>query len=435
MPKKNLLLFVYYWPPAGGPGVQRWLKMTNYLVELNWNVTVITTAPEFANYPQTDVSLLGDVHPEIKVIRTKTWNPYALLERLKGKKKMPAGTFSEPQHGRWKFRMLTAIRSHLFIPDPRRGWNRYAIAAAEKELASRPYDLVLTSSPPHSTQLIGLHLKKKYGVKWVMDMRDPWTDIYYYQHLGHSILSSSLDSYYERSCIKNSDAVFTVGLRLKELMDAKAASFTNAPRVYVVTNGYDEKDFGQVEREESSSFRIVYTGTLSTLYRYEPLFDAISNCTNHLQNVEFEIYGAIPADIQRDISNRIQGVKFLGVASHSMIAQVQKNADLLLLLIADVPGAQSILSGKVFEYLRSGNTILNLAPRDGDAAKIIDACDAGRTFERNQQPEMEQFIKECYEQHQAGIKRPTNVALSQQYSRENLAKKVAKAFDEITRTD
>ena len=58
-------------------------------------------------------------------------------------------------------------------------------------------DTLLTTSPPHSVQIIGLKLKKKFNLKWVADLRDPWTDIYYYNEFNHLAFAKKIDKKYE----------------------------------------------------------------------------------------------------------------------------------------------------------------------------------------------------------------------------------------------
>ena len=123
---KKILIISYYWPPAGGPGVQRWLKMSWYLAELGCDITVLSIDPDHANFPHRDESLSDEVHPSIKVHRTKAFNPYGLLQRITGKKGASQASFSIPKTGRLKFKILAFFRSHLFIPDPRKGWNAHA---------------------------------------------------------------------------------------------------------------------------------------------------------------------------------------------------------------------------------------------------------------------------------------------------------------------
>ena len=424
----KILIITYYWPPSGGPGVQRWLKMSNYLAQMGCEISVLTLEEDYASYPHLDRNLESDIHPSIDVHRTKAFNPYRILEKLMGKKKMPAANFSRPKNGGTAFNILAFVRSHLFIPDPRRGWNRRAYNSAASLIKQGSFDHIITTSPPHSSQLIGLRLKRRFGIHWVVDFRDPWTDIFYYQHLGHSSFSRGIDSAYEKSVILESDMIFTVGESLAQLLRNKLTRWKandDVDKVKTITNGYDELDFrGLSKTEDLGVFSIVYTGTLSTLYNYEVVFDALAELAAEGRSFEMKFYGRIPIDVQQDILNRCGEVaRFYDEVEHGAINQLQVNADLLLLVLADVPNAEMIVSGKLFEYLRSGVKILNLGPIDGDAAEIITKCSAGKTFNRQQQTDIKGFISECMDVYAAGNSTTSSSKNRQEYSRQSIARR------------
>lgn len=421
---KKLLLIAYYWPPSGGPGVQRWLKMSYYLAELGCDITVLTVSQESANYPNQDDELLSEVHPSIRVIRTKAWNPYKLLQ-IGGKKggTNAASNFSIPKESRWKFKVLSVLRTHLFIPDPRRGWNRFAIRKAKQLLTEDQFDAIITTSPPHSTQLIGWKLKKKFGLKWIVDFRDPWSGIIFYHELGHSLFSRYIDRYYESQVVKNADKIVVVGDKMKS--DLSGEFKMNGQNIEVIHNGFDNRDFEQIPNEPDSNgpFKVVYTGTLSSLYNYQPMFEAVAACAKEFP-IKCDVYGKIHDDIKSELLGICPEFEFHGEVKHSEVNEKQQSADLLVMAIADVPNAEHVISGKLFEYLKSGNPILCLGPPQGDAAKIIQACEAGRTFERHELEEMRTFILELAERKRSRKPFKSNQAVISRYSREALAKKV-----------
>ena len=262
----------------------------------------------------------------------------------------------------------------------------------------------------------------------MVDFRDPWTDIFYYQHLGHSSFSRGIDSAYEKSVILESDMIFTVGESLAQLLRNKLTRWKandEVDKVKTITNGYDELDFrGLSKTEDLGVFSIVYTGTLSTLYNYEVVFDALAELAAEGRSFEMKFYGRIPIDVQQDILNRCGEVaRFYDEVEHGAINQLQVNADLLLLVLADVPNAEMIVSGKLFEYLRSGVKILNLGPIDGDAAEIITKCSAGKTFNRQQQTDIKGFISECMDVYAAGNSTTSSSKNRQEYSRQSIARR------------
>ncbi|MEZ4684740.1 MAG: glycosyltransferase [Bacteroidia bacterium] len=140
-----------------------------------------------------------------------------------------------------KQNLVNSIRSHLFIPDPRNGWNSYALKEAKKIIREHGIDVVVTTSPPHSTQLIGLKLKRQLGIKWLADFRDPWTDIYYYDILGHSKISHAINKGKEHAVVTSADRMTATSPNLKRILASKDASI-NPDHIEVIPNGYDEED-------------------------------------------------------------------------------------------------------------------------------------------------------------------------------------------------
>jgi len=180
---KKILIISYYWPPAGGPGVQRWLKFVKYLPEFGWEPTVFI--PENPSYPIVDETLQKDVPVNLKMIKTKIWEPYQLAEKFgKDNKKFKAGQFDVGETQSWKAKLSIFVRGNFFIPDARVFWVKPSAEFLEKYLKANHYDALVTTGPPHSLHLIGLGLKKKLpNLKWIADFRDPWTEISYYKHL------------------------------------------------------------------------------------------------------------------------------------------------------------------------------------------------------------------------------------------------------------
>ncbi|MDX5326332.1 MAG: hypothetical protein LPK80_08720, partial [Bacteroidota bacterium] len=126
----KVLIITYYWPPSGGAGVQRWLKLSKYLAIEGLDVHVLTVDERHASYMQMDESLLKEVSPKIHVHRTRSFEPINLYAKLVGKKNVPTAGFANVDEQKLSQKIASSIRSHLFIPDPRKGWNRYAYRRA-----------------------------------------------------------------------------------------------------------------------------------------------------------------------------------------------------------------------------------------------------------------------------------------------------------------
>jgi hypothetical protein len=81
---KKVLIITYYWPPSGGGGVQRWLKFVKYLPQ--YGIKPIVVAPENAEYPNYDNSLINDISSETEVIKIPIWETYHIFKIYTGKK-------------------------------------------------------------------------------------------------------------------------------------------------------------------------------------------------------------------------------------------------------------------------------------------------------------------------------------------------------------
>jgi hypothetical protein len=181
---KKILIITYYWPPSGGPAVQRWLSLANELAQLGWEVFVITVDEKYATYQLHDDSHAKKIHENIKIIKTKTREPFGLYKFFFGRKSIPAPGFSNESNPSPIKKVARFIRGNLFIPDPRRGWKPFIVKAASELIIEEQITKVITAGPPHSTHLAGIELKKKFAkLEWTCDFHDLWTDVIYYHLL------------------------------------------------------------------------------------------------------------------------------------------------------------------------------------------------------------------------------------------------------------
>jgi glycosyltransferase involved in cell wall biosynthesis len=458
---KKLLIITYYWTPCGGAGVQRWLKFCKYLPEFGVEPVVLTVKEEQASYPQIDSSLDADVSPNLRVVRTNTRELYNIYKRFSPQKEIPYGGFSNEKKPNLFQKISRFVRGNFFLPDPRRGWNRFAFRRACEIIEKEQIQTVITTSPPHSTQLIGRKLKKQYPhIKWIADMRDPYTDIYYYKDLYPTRLATAINKYYERKILTEADRVLTVSEDLKRIFEGKISNCRNAAqhvstdRIFVIPNGYDEEDFvassasvteplstsatgeSSCSSGESSSgslrvskgndkFVVTYTGTMSDVYDISGLLAAIRHLPEkERERIHLRFVGNISPDIIQQIKENglSEKTEFIPYVPHKESIAFLRKSDLLLLVIAKTERNKGIVTGKIFEYLASETPILCLAPTDGDAAKIIEECRAGRTFDYADEAGIADFLVESGKWRvESGEWRVENEAkIYQKYSRKKL---------------
>ncbi len=389
--RKKILVITYYWTPCGGAGVQRWLKFCKYLPDFGVKPVVLTVDEKQASYPQIDSSLGADVSPGLRVERTATRELYNLYKRFSPQKEIPYGGFSNEKKPNLFQKISRFIRGNFFLPDPRRGWNRFAYKRACELIDSERIDTIVTTSPPHSTQLIGRKLKKKYPhLKWIADLRDPYTDIYYYKDLYPTWVATQINKYYERKILLEADQILTVSEDLKRIFINLTPNPSPLERaegevITVIPNGYDEEDFDSsttLTDRNSEKFVITYTGTMSDLYDISAFISAVKNLPGNDKNrLLIRFVGNVSPDIKSALESLSHQVEFTGYVAHKQSVECLQTADLLLLAIPKIENNKGIITGKMFEYLASGTPVLCIAPADGDAAKIIEECRAGKTFD------------------------------------------------------
>lgn len=376
---QKVLVITYYWPPSGGPGVQRWLKFCKYLPEYGIQPIVITVNPNKASYPKTDTALSIEIPDNLEVHYTNTREPYQWYMKLTGKKEIPYSGFVNEQKPSFFQKAMRYIRGNLFIPDSRKGWNRYAFRKAMELIEREKIQTVITTSPPHSSQLIGLKLKQKTGIRWIADIRDPWTDIYYYKDMLHTRWAARRDAHYERTVLQSADSVVVVSEDIKRLFISKSDKI-DPNKIHVIPNGYDEADFtAYLEPRTDGNFVVAYTGTLAESYAPQGFIRAFSKVREKYSKLKFVAAGKISESVAA--SFQAESFDYKGYLSHLESISLIRNADVLFLAIPQVANNKGILTGKLFEYLATKKPIIAVGPVDGDAATILRQCGAGRMFD------------------------------------------------------
>ena len=421
---EKILIITYYWPPSGGAGVQRWLKFSKYLPEFGFEPIILTVDENQASYAQHDYSLLKEINPDLSVYKTKTFEPYNLYRKLTNKKEIPYGGFSNQKKVTFFEKLTRFIRGNLFVPDPRKGWNRYALKKAIELVNAEQIGVVVTSGPPHSTHLIGRRIKERTGIRWIADFRDPWTDIYYYKNLYHSKLATRFDRYLEKSVLTEADKIITVSEDVGKLLLQKIPG--HIEKIVVIPNGYDEEDFDLVEPVRNEKFTITYTGTISISYRIDQFIEAVCQLPDRVkEQLKIRFVGNVPDEIIDLFHRKNLGalIEVLGYVPHKQAISQMLGASILLMAIPDSPDNKGIVTGKFFEYLAAKRPILAIGPLDGEVDRMINKCHAGKLVSYDETGEMRLFILEIFEQEQRGQK-GSQTKGTEQYTRRNLTKEL-----------
>ncbi|MCX2739113.1 glycosyltransferase family 4 protein [Pontibacter anaerobius] len=380
----DILYISYYWPPSGGPGVQRGLKFCKYLPQFGISPTVLTVDEKQASYPLLDETFTQEVPQGLQVYRTATSEPFEYYKKLSGKKEIPYSGFANQQSKDTLVdKLFKFVRGNLFIPDARVGWNKHAVRKAEELLQSGKYKAIVTTSPPHSTQLIGLKLKQKYNLPWIADLRDPWTNIHYYDQLLHTPIAKRLDEKYERQVLELADAIVVTSEDTKRLFLNKPASI-DARKIHVIPNGYDGADFVYQSKPPKNEFLITYTGTITEQYNIDVFLKVLAHMLSVHNEINYKL--RFVGKVSEGMKKRIEKAGVLGICEfipyvpHQEAIKYMMESTVLFLAIADVENVFANVPGKLFEYLASNKPIIALGPVHSDMDRIIDECGAGRLF-------------------------------------------------------
>lgn len=428
LPQKKILIITYYWPPAGGPGVQRWLKFVKYLPDFGWEPTVFI--PENPSYPIIDNTLYKDVSKDMEIIKTKIWEPYQLAEKFgKENKKFKAGQFDVGENQTWKSKLSIWVRGNFFIPDARVFWAKPSVKFLKKYLAENHFDAIVTTGPPHSLHLIGLGIKKEFPIlKWIADFRDPWTEISYYSHLKLTKSSDQKHRNLEKRVFENADITL-------------ATSFTDAENfrklganAVCITNGFDER-VENLNVTKHEKFTLAYIGVLEQLRNPEVLWKVLNELVT--ENIEFKNHfelkfvGKIDDKILYDMHQLTlkNCIHNLGYLNHDEAYTEMQNSDLLLITNFPDPSSKGIIPGKIFEYLETGNQIISFGPENSDVEKILDETHAGKHFSYADSEGVKQFILEKFQDWKSGksVAKPMNI---EAFTRRNLTQKLVEILEQ-----
>ena len=419
---KKILIITYYWPPAGGSGVQRWLKFVKYLPQFGWLPTVITT--QNGDYQVIDHSLLAEIPPDIRVIRTKTQTFYGIIRKILGKKnEIPYGTMRSQKNDSIIKKALLWMRLNLIIPDARIIWNKFALKAAVNEMKQYKFDYVITTGPPHSTHLIGLKLKKIFSHKWAVDFRDPWTTMGYLESVNRIKLAVILDKILEKKVIANCNLVLAVSRKI-------ISDLGNKSNMFLLRNGFDEDDFNNISSISTNKFKINYFGTLPAESNPMIVLKSVYKLRKKgLKNIEINFFGNIGDEIKKDVSkyDTENIAKFYAYVPHEKVLRLMKESSLLLLIINNVKNNEGIVTGKIFEYLGSEVPILGIGPLNSEPAEILTESEAGKMFDYNDLQGITNYIETNYQNRKNIVSRPEKKI--NQFSRKYLTKRLVEILE------
>ncbi|WP_420601366.1 glycosyltransferase family 4 protein [Flagellimonas sp.] len=412
---RKVLVITYYWPPAGGPGVQRWLKFVKYLPDFDIEPWVYI--PENPTYPIIDENLGKEVYEEIKILKQPIKEPYAWAGLLSKKKTktISSGIIQEKDPSVLE-KLLLWVRGNFFIPDARKLWVKPSLKFLSKIIEEENIDTIITTGPPHSVHLIGLGLKKKFSLQWITDFRDPWTSIGYHKKLRLTSASQKKHERMELEVLNNADKIVVTSNTTKE----EFGQLTNKP-IKTITNGFDD---AYVAKESDSEFTISHIGSLLTGRNPRVLWEALKELVNENESfrksLQIQLAGVVGEEVLESIrENQLEPyVSSLGYLSHDQVLEVQQKSQVLLLLEIDSEETKGIIPGKLFEYLNARRPILAVGPEGWEAGQIVEASKAGVFCAKKTKSELKNVLLDWFGAYQNGSLTCHSKGIEQYHRRE-----------------
>lgn len=420
---RKVLVITYYWPPAGGPGVQRWLKFVKYLRD--FDIEPVLYIPENPHYPLMDESFLKDIPKDLTIYRHPILEPYRLASFFSNKKtKRISSGIILTKNQSFIEKALLWIRGNLFIPDARKFWVKPSVSFLKDVLAKENIKTIITTGPPHSVHLIGYYLKKDKQLNWIADFRDPWTTIGYHKKLKLTSSSAQKHKKLESDILNSADKIIVTSKTTK----LEFEKITKQP-IHVITNGFD----GEVvlNNKLDSKFTISHIGSLLSGRNPQKLWKVLADLCK--QNSEFkkklciQFIGVVSNDVLQSIKDTglVEQTEVLGYVAHKDALVYQKSSQILLLLEIDSEETKGIIPGKVFEYMAANRPIIGIGPQNWEVGEIVKETKTGCIFNHLDDIELKNVLLNWFSEYQKGQLSVSSTTI-EHYSRRELTRKLAK---------
>lgn len=433
---KRVLIITYYWPPSGGIGVLRCLKMAKYLRDFGWE-PIIYTAKD-AHYPSIDHSNDKDVPKDIEIIKQSIIEPYTFYKFFTGQKKEANVNnvfYTQDEKMGFMHKLSVWIRSNFFIPDARALWIKPSVKRLTKYIEENQVDAMLTCGPPHTNTRIATLLRKKTGTPWLMDFQDPWTQVDYYALLNLTKWGDRKHRKQEQEAFEQADKTTIVSPSWKKDLEA-----IGAKNVSVHYWGFDPEDYIDMKPVKSQKFSLVHIGIMGYDRNPKVFFEVLRElCTESKEfenDFELILVGQVDFSVKEayekmDLAHCVQNK---GSVPRVDALRYISESPVLLLLLNQQENALGRVPGKLFEYLAVRKTILCLGPENSDVANILSTSNSGVTVEYNDYSKIKKTILKSYNDWKSGKLDQPIVSQIDEYSHVNLTRKISEYLNEITQS-
>lgn len=410
-------MIIYYFPPFSGGGVFRSIKFIKYLQRYTWEPIVLTVKGH--SIETIDYTLFNDIPKDVSIVRTKFIDFELFLSILR----------------KLKLGRLSALIDRIFlIPDNKIGWIPFAWHKIKEIFKNYDIDMLYITSPPASIGFLGMWIKRRYRIPWVIDFRDPWTQNVFFRPISY--IHRLINEFFERRILLSCDWVIanTEGNMIK--MKQKYRFLEK--KIGVITNGFDSEDFiGQREINKNHNFLIAYTGTFYWEYSPEYFLRAIKKIL-----VQFPLIASslkilfigkgINWTLIKNLGLSDDIIEIINHVTHRESLSYMCKADLLLLIVPDIEGSDSWMPGKIYEYIASGRPILATVP-EGHAKDLILKTNSGVVVHPKDIEGIKEAIVELYSKDRLSrfVRTKPIPDFIKDYDRAQLTQKLCAHFDLI----
>lgn len=440
---KYVLFITYYFPPAGGPGVQRVTKFIKYLQDFGW--TPIILAPGNPEYQARDESLAKELPPDLVVHRSHIFEPYDLYRKFTGTKEglsLDINVFEKGSKLSFKQHLAHFIRATFFIPDARIGWYRSAVKEAMKIVKKYPIEMIYSSSPPYTVSVIARKVSKISGIPYVAGFRDPWSD-FEVSAPKRWLLPRMIDRHLERSVFDDAKKIDVAWKGIA--YDAIAKYPDLSPDKFIhIPNGFDSADYADHDiakralRKRGEKFVMTYSGSLYGPRNPKNFFKAIELLLDRNEidpnTIRLRFVGRMGDDLHAMFeAPKIKPlVERLDYVPHSRAVELITDSDALLLIVDDIPSVEHIVPGKVYEYLGAMRPMLAIAPPHGAIGELLKETGGGEAVAQSDIEGQARVIKRFYTGWLNGSSPSSEMDAGtiSQYERREATRKLAKVFDD-----
>ena len=439
IPKKRILFISYYFPPMGGGGVQRILKFLKFWDYSGFDVSILTVKSSY--FYVEDKTLMKEIPAQVSVYRSGSLDPFRIAQIIR--EYLPGRKRKSENLSRESGGFFRKIASLLFVPDSRVLWLPFALFRIYRIHRQTPLNLVIATMPPFTSGIIAKWAFKLFGIPYILDFRDAWTNNPYLPEI--SPLHTKLQKGLEQRVLKTAQGLIFVNPNLYSYY-LSAYPFLKDKPIQLIRNGFDPDDFPSLEQTRSPDTQeVLKIGVMGTIYSQgnapNTLIEAISELLKDnpqlKERIKIYFVGKWTNSFEAWVGclNLESSVNWVGYLEHREALKFISKMDFLTLAIkSDIPGSENVTPGRIYEYLYLKRPILALCPLNSDLAGLVSDTQSGLVFDYYDKEGVKATILEMLENSTKLTSRFRFEKL-EEYDRKNLTAKMIDFVSKILKSE